>query len=115
MASVGEQVREVPLADLRKLFIKNEKTTSFPHAVGDAMIGAGIHDGDTLIVDSAEEPMDGRLVYVVRNGEKAVRRLVHREGKIFLEAANPRFPPRDITDDAEVHILGVVTSALHRF
>ena len=48
--------------DLNELLIKQPEATFFVKASGDSMIGAGIHDGDMLIVDRSITASDGRIV-----------------------------------------------------
>ena len=57
------------------------------------MTGAGIHPGDLLVVDRSVEPRSGRIV-VARLGDAfTLKRLVHRRGGWWLEAAHPAYPP----------------------
>jgi DNA polymerase V len=65
--------------DLNRHYIKNPAATFFVTVSGDSMTGAGIHNGDRLIVDRSLEPSSGRVVIAVINGEHTVKRL-HREG-----------------------------------
>ena len=51
--------------DLIKLLIENEPATFLTRASGDSMEGAGIYDGDLLIVNRALEVIDGCLVVAV--------------------------------------------------
>ena len=37
--------------DLHRHLVRNEAATFFLHVTGDSMLGAGIHDGDLLVVD----------------------------------------------------------------
>ena len=45
------------------------------------MIGAGIHDGDLLVVDRSARATDGKVVIVALNGELTVKRLRKEKGK----------------------------------
>ncbi|PVZ19543.1 MULTISPECIES: LexA family transcriptional regulator [unclassified Pseudomonas] len=76
---------------------------------GDSMIGAGIHDGDLLIVDRAIEPAHGQIVIAAVNGEPLCKRLHRQAGEVALMSENRRFPPRYILDGDELQIWGVVT------
>lgn len=57
------------------------------------MVGAGIFDGDYVVVDRAIKPVHGHIVVAVLNGEFTLKYLRTRGGRIFLEAANSTFPP----------------------
>ena len=53
--SPAEQYLEPPL-DLNELLVKRPAATYFVRVEGDSMIGAGIHDGDLLVVDRSLRP-----------------------------------------------------------
>ena len=100
--------------DLNRHFIKNPAATFYVRVSGDSMTGAGIHNGDLLIVDRSLEPTPGRVVIAVINGEHTVKRL-HREGdRLLLLAENPDYAPIVVTELEELHIWGVVTCVLHQ-
>ena len=46
--------------DLNEQLIRHPISTFFLRVSGDSMIGAGIHDGDLLVVDRSLEPRPGR-------------------------------------------------------
>jgi len=81
---------------------------------GHSMIGAGIFDGDEVIVDRAITPKPGNVVVAAVNGEMTIKRLAMLEGKPVLHAENPNYAPRSFTDGDELSIWGVVTRVLHR-
>jgi len=60
---------------------------------GDSMTGAGIRDGDYVLVRPQESAEDGEIVVAVVDGEATVKRLRRAEGGVRLEAENPAFPP----------------------
>jgi len=64
--------------DLHEHLIEHPAATFYVRASGDSMVGAGIHDGDLLIVDRAVEPRDGHIVIAVVHGELTVKRLRRR-------------------------------------
>jgi len=100
--------------DLNRHLIKNPAATFFVRAVGDSMIGAGIHTGDLLIVDRSAEPRDKNIVIAVINGELTVKRLRIRKRRVTLEPENTDYPVQEISEEAEFEVWGVVTSAIHR-
>jgi DNA polymerase V len=57
------------------------------------MIGAGIHDGDLLVVDRSLEATNGKVVIVSINGELTVKRLRQAKGRTWLSTRKPRLPP----------------------
>ena len=100
--------------NLHEYLVKNESSTFFLHASGDSMIGAGIYDGDLLIVDRAIAAEHNKIVIAALDGELTVKRLVRHDGKAYLAPENPDYPKFDITDREHVHVWGVVTSTVHR-
>src|ERR1700704_7174066 len=61
--------------DLNEQLIRNKPATFFMRVKGDAMTGAGIYDGDVVIVDRAVKAMSGRVIIAALNGEMLIRRL----------------------------------------
>ena len=100
--------------DLHRHLVRNETATFFLHASGDSMEGAGIRDGDLLVVDRSLEPRNGRTVIAAVGGELTVKRLARRGGRILLVPANPDYPEFDVTDREDLCIWGVVTCAVHK-
>ena len=100
--------------DLHQHLVRNEAATFFLRAHGESMLGAGIHDGDLLIVDRSMDAAHRKVVIAALDGELTVKRLLHREGRVLLAPENPHFEPIDITESESVHIWGVVTYVVHK-
>ena len=100
--------------DLNELLIRHPAATFFVRVEGESMTGAGIHPGDTLVVDRAEEAADRKVVVAVVNGEFTVKRLRCLQDKLYLEAENPALPPLQITEEMDFEVWGVVTYVVHR-
>ena len=100
--------------DLHQHLVRNEAATFFLRAHGESMLGAGIHDGDLLIVDRSMDAGHRKVVIAALDGELTVKRLLHREGRVLLAPENPHFEPIDITESEFVHIWGVVTYVVHK-
>jgi repressor LexA len=78
---------------------------------GDSMEGAGILDGDLVVIRQTEEPSPGDIVAATVSGETTLKRLKKQRGTWVLAAENPRYGliPID-TEDAKIH--GVVVGVL---
>jgi DNA polymerase V len=100
--------------DLNEHLIKQPAATFFVRARGDSMTGAGIHDGDLLVVDRSIEAADGRIVIAALNGELTVKRLAKNKGTPRLEAENPAYGPIEFNEEDSIHLWGVVTNVIHR-
>ena len=108
--SPAEEYVEAGL-DLNELLVKRPAATFFLRVEGDSMTGAGIHDGDLLVVDRAAEAGDGGVVVACVDGRMTIKRLRHGvNGEVRLEAEHPGYPPlvfrppRDECDDAGVMV-----------
>ncbi|MFZ9300003.1 MAG: LexA family protein, partial [Chitinophagaceae bacterium] len=55
--------------DLNEQLIRNKPATFFMRVSGDAMINAGIHDGDVVIVDRSIKPVSGKVIIAILNGD----------------------------------------------
>ena len=100
--------------DLNEHLIAHREATFFVRVKGHSMTGAGIRDGDLLVVDRALEAGDGDIVVAVVDGELTVKRLWRRGGRVRLLAENPAFAPIELKDGQELAVWGVVTSVIHR-
>ena len=101
--------------DLNELLIKQPEATFFAKASGDSMIGAGIHDGDMLIVDRSITASDGRIVIAVLNGELTVKRFKLLGRTAQLHSENSKYTPITLHEGDSVSIWGVVTNVIHSF
>ncbi|MCQ1056950.1 LexA family protein [Photobacterium sp. DNB23_23_1] len=97
--------------DLESYLIRNPNATFFLKASGDSMMGAGIYDGDLLVVDRAEPVSPGRIVIARIYDEFTCKRLMRHEQAWWLVAENPSFQPFPMPEDSE--IFGVVTRNVH--
>ena len=126
--SPAEQYLEPPL-DLNELLVKRPAATYFVRVAGDSMTGAGINDGDLLVVDRSFTPSSGDIVIASLDGEFTVKTLrVHGTGRkaggssggqgddgVWLEPANPQYPSIKVDREHDMRVFGVVTAVIHRF
>ncbi|MDA3145978.1 translesion error-prone DNA polymerase V autoproteolytic subunit [Leucobacter sp. UCMA 4100] len=99
--------------DLNEHLISDPAATYIVRVAGDSMVGAGISDGDELIVDRSKEPQYGDVVIAMLDGDLTVKRLQRTEAGVVLCAANPRYPDIIVEELSELRIWGVVTRCLH--
>jgi len=99
--------------DLNRYLIKNPAATFFVRAIGDSMVGAGIHCGDLLVVDRSLEPRDKSVVIAVIDGELTVKRIRIKKKKFTLEPENENYSVQEITEDTDFQVWGVVTNVIH--
>jgi DNA polymerase V len=99
--------------DLHEHLIEHPAATFFVRASGNSMVGAGIHDGDLLVVDRAVQPRDGHVVIAAVHGELTVKRLRRNQGRLYLVSDGNGFPPLAITEDMDLHVWGVCRYVIH--
>ena len=92
----------------------NKPGTVYMRVSGDAMTGAGIFNGDVVIVDRSIKAVNGKVVIALLNGEMLIRRLEKNFNKLRLVPETPRLSPIDVDlSGAEFSIWGVVTYVIH--
>jgi len=80
---------------------------------GDSMTGAGIMEGDLVIVEKGREPRNGDIVIAEVDGEWTIK-YFRKEGRnTILEAANPKY--KTIRPKSQLRIGGVVTVVIRKY
>ncbi|MDH5189540.1 MAG: translesion error-prone DNA polymerase V autoproteolytic subunit [Rhodospirillaceae bacterium] len=109
------------MLDLNEHLISHPAATFIVRVAGDSMVGAGIYPNDLLVVDRSIRPIHGRVVIAMLAGGLTLKRLEIKNKRWRLVAANPDYPPIEISpiaDGAEPEdctIWGVVTSTIRKF
>jgi len=100
--------------DLNEQLIRNKPATFFMRVRGDAMAGAGIFDGDTIIVDRSIKADSGKVVVATLNGEMLIRRLEKTFNKLRLLSETPKHATIEVDASCDsLGIWGVVTYSIH--
>ncbi len=89
--------------------VKNEEATFYARVDGQSMQGAGLDDGDLLVIDRSKEPEDNAIAVCFIDGEFTVKRLKVEAECIYLMPENPNYKPIKVTEDNQLIIWGVVT------
>lgn len=102
--------------DLNRHLIKHPAATYYARAEGDSMIGAGIFPGDILVVDRSITEVQNKVIVAWLNSEFVVKRyhLDPRTDRAFLISENEKYPPYEVTPEADFVIWGVVTYSIHK-
>ena len=83
--------------------------------VGDSMIEAGIHDGDTVIIHRTESANSGDIIVALIDDSEATLKTLRKEaGRIGLEPANPNYETRYFQSN-QVRIQGRLTGLIRRY
>ncbi|NII10665.1 translesion error-prone DNA polymerase V autoproteolytic subunit [Oleiagrimonas sp. C23AA] len=100
----------------REMVLQGHEAATFVLRVsGWSMMGAGILDGDRIVVDRALNPQHGDIVVAIVNNELTIKRLGRVEGKLALIPENPHFQPLVLDEGDTMEIWGVVVSSLRTF
>jgi len=108
----------VKRVDLNDALIRHPDATFAMRAAGGAMAGAGVGDGDVLLVDRAVAAAHGAVVIAVVDGDLLCRRLDIAGGRaatsriVRLVAEDDATPPITITSDTPLEVWGVVTTVI---
>ncbi len=95
--------------DLNEQLVSNKPATYFFRMNGDAMIGAGIKNGDILIVDRSLPAVNEKIIVAVFDGEFIVRRLQKLKNSTTLLAENMLYSSLVVNEYSSYSAWGVVT------
>jgi len=108
-----------PAADYEELTLSIDDLVDLrtPHVYlarvdGPSMTGAGIYDGDVLVINRALEPRSGDVVVAYVDGGMTVKRLDITPTGVWLQPEHPDFRAIGVTES--LHVWGVATHNLHR-
>lgn len=79
---------------------------------GDSMIGAGILNGDLVVVRPQQSADDGQIVVARIGDEATVKRLSRKNGQIWLLPENDAYEPIDGT---EAELIGLVKAVVREY
>ncbi len=82
------------------------------HAYGDSMTGAGINDGDYVVLRKQNTAENGEIVSALIDGEATLKRFYRKAGKIILHPENSTM--EDIIVK-ECEIQGVLVSCIKKY
>jgi len=109
--SPAQDAVQEPL-DLNSYLIDHPAATYFVRVTGDSMQGAGIHEGDLLIVDRSISVRQNQIVVASLDGEFMVKRLVWHAQQVQLVSENPKYSPIKVRS-SDFSVWGVVRHVIH--
>jgi DNA polymerase V len=101
--------------DANTYLIRHPAASFYFSVEGDSMSGAGILNGDKVLVDRAVEPQHGHIVIAVVNSEYTLKRLIRRGGAIELHTENPSYPAIRLKEGVELQVWGVVVGVVRKY
>jgi len=106
-----EELRDIISMD--EYLITRPESSFILKVSGDSMNGAGIMDGDLVIVEKGRNPKNGDIVLAEVDGEWTMKFLRRKGKEVVLEAANEKYPI--IKAKTELRLGGVVTAVIRKY
>ena len=105
--SPADDFKETRISLDREL-VKNREATFYARVSGDSMIGAGLEDGDLLVIDRSLNPENGKIAVCLVDGEFTVKRIKKEKNKLYLKPENKKYKPIELKEENELIIWGIV-------
>lgn len=99
---------------LDRVLVKNQEATFYAKANGNSMIGAGIDDGDILVIDKSITPQNNKIAVCFIDGEFTVKRIKIETDCVFLMPENDTFKPIQVNPENSLIIWGIVTYVIKK-
>jgi repressor LexA len=106
-----EELRDIISID--EYLITRPESSFLVKVSGGSMTGAGIMDGDMVIVEKGREPKNGDIVLAEVDGEWTMKYFVRKGKDIILEAANRKYPT--IRPKNELRLGGIITAVIRKY
>ena len=105
--SPADDFKETRISLDREL-VKNKEATFYARVSGDSMVGAGLNDGDLLVIDRSKNPENGKIAICLVDGEFTVKRIKKENKKLYLMPENKKYKPIELKEENELIIWGIV-------
>ncbi len=98
---------------LEEFLVDRPDSTYMLKVQGDSMTGAGIMPGDMVLVERGVREKDGDIIIAEVDHEWTMKYYRKRGGKVWLEAANSKYPP--IHPEQELRVAAVVRAVIRKY
>ncbi|MBI4050852.1 MAG: transcriptional repressor LexA [Candidatus Doudnabacteria bacterium] len=98
--------------NLPNTLLRGRKDVFLLQVRGDSMIGAGILEGDLVIVRPGREVKSGDIVVALLHDEATVKRFIEIRGRRYLKPENPKY--ENIYPEEEWTVQGKVVGVIRR-
>ena len=105
--SPADDFKETRISLDREL-VKNKEATFYARVSGDSMIGAGLDDGDLLVIDRSLNPENGKIAVCLVDGDFTVKRIKKEKNKLYLKPENKNYKQIELKEENELIIWGIV-------
>ena len=106
--SPADDFKEIRIS-LDKELVKNKEATFYARVDGDSMIGAGLEDGDLLVIDRSLNPENGKIAVCLIDQDFTVKRIKKEKGKVYLMPENKNYKPIEIKEENELIVWGIAS------
>ncbi len=106
--SPANDFKEIRIS-LDEELVKNKDSTFYAKVSGNSMEGAGLSDGDLIIIDRALNVENNKICVCYLDGDFTVKRIIKRGRKLFLKPENKDYEEIEINNDNELIIWGIIT------
>tara|TARA_B100000963_G_scaffold360506_1_gene391646 strand:- start:13693 stop:14124 length:432 start_codon:yes stop_codon:yes gene_type:complete len=89
--------------------VRNEESTFYARVSGESMQGAGLDNGDLLVIDRSLEPQNDKIAVCFIDGAFTVKRLRVEADCVYLMPENKNYEPIKVSPEDELIIWGIVT------
>lgn len=110
--SPAQDDMEEPI-DLGDWLVEHPAASYVMRVEGYSMSGAGINDGDLIVVNRAKKPRAGHIVVALVHGDRTLKRLARRADRRWLVAETEGYG--EIVVDENVEVWGVVVGLARRY
>ena len=105
--SPADDFKEIRIS-LDEELVKNRAATFYARVSGESMVGAGLDDGDLLVIDRSLNAENGKVAVCFVDGEFTVKRIKKEEDRLYLMPENKKYKRIEIKEENELIIWGVV-------
>ena len=111
--SPADDFKEIRIS-LDKELVKNKAATFYARVSGESMVGAGLDDGDLLVIDRSLDPESGKIAVCFVDGDFTVKRIKKEEDRLYLMPENKKYKRIEIKEDNELIVWGIVTYVIKK-
>jgi repressor LexA len=96
-------------------FLKKNKEYFALMIRGDSMVGAGIMDGDTVVIEKQDTVRNGEIAVVMLDEAVTLKTFYRESTRIRLQPENSKYPPIFCSSDEDVRVLGRVAHVFRSY
>lgn len=111
--SPADDFKEIRIS-LDKELVKNKESTFYARVSGNSMENAGLSDGNLIIIDKSLNPENNKIAVCFLDGEFTVKRIIKKEGKIYLKPENKNYKEIEIKEENNFIVWGIVTFVIKK-